>query len=99
MILKSIHIFFAFFLASMVEVPQAAILVGEVTVLVVAEDLEVVEAGEKVRKVPNVRKISNLLLISTTYQIFFSKENDTLNNIKRKATVKILKQLNVRGGN
>jgi precorrin-4 methylase len=57
----------------MVEVPQAAILVVEVTVPAVAEDLEVVEAGEKVRKVPNVRKISNLLLISTTYQIFFSK--------------------------
>ena len=54
----------------MEEVPQAAILVVEVTVLAVAEDLEVVEAGEKVRKVPNVRKISNLLLISTTYQIF-----------------------------
>lgn len=38
----------------MVEVPQAAILVVEVTVLAVVEDLEVVEAGEKVRKVPNV---------------------------------------------
>ena len=77
-ILKAKHtvletiLFFFFFLASMVEVPQAAILVVEVTVLAVAEDLEVVEAGEKVRKVPNVRKISNLLLISTTYQIFFS---------------------------
>ena len=60
----------------MVEVPKAAILgAAEVTVLEVAEeDLEVVEAGEKVRKVPNVRKISNLLLISTTYQIFFYQQ-------------------------
>lgn len=42
----------------MVEVPQAAILVVEVTVLAAAEDLEVVEAGEKVRKVPQKQDVT-----------------------------------------